>query len=208
MKKIWGIIGMMTGVYLLAGCNNAPQSVAGNSIGDQQVAATIQYEAENATLSGGAKKNNNHNGSSGGYFVDGYYLSTTAQTLFNVTVSTGGSYSLTLRYSAGNGTSTNTGLYVNGTKIKNITCNATSNWDTWANETETVTLRSGNNTVAYKAETSSGSCINLDYISITGNRIDNDVFDHRHFRIRRIDQSERQCDSEQRRKPNIYHHAQ
>jgi hypothetical protein len=56
---------------------------------------------------------------------------------------------------------------VNGTKIKNITCNATANWDTWADEIETVSLKSGNNTIAYKAETSSGSCINLDRATIT-----------------------------------------
>jgi hypothetical protein len=134
-------------------------------LSNQAMAAT-QYEAENATLSGGANKNTNHAGYSGTGFVDGFFNSTTAQASFTVSAATAGSYTVTLQYSAGNGASTNTGLYVNNTKIKNISCNATANWDTWANETETVTLNAGNNTIAYKAETSSGSCINLDYISV------------------------------------------
>jgi hypothetical protein len=139
--------------------------IAGIFIEQQPFAAT-QYEAENATLSGGANKNTNHAGYSGTGFVDGFFYSTTAQVSFAVNASSAGSSTITLRYSAGNGTSTNTGLYVNGVKIKNITCNATTNWDTWANETETVTLNAGNNTIAYKAEVSSASCINLDYISV------------------------------------------
>jgi len=135
------------------------------SLSNQAMAAT-QYEAENATLSGGANKNTNHAGYTGSGFVDGFFNSTTALATFTVSAPSAGSATVTLRFSAGNGTSTNTGLYVNGTKIKNITCNTTSNWDTWANNVETVTLNAGNNTIAYKAETSSGSCINLDYISV------------------------------------------
>jgi len=130
--------------------------------------AATQYEAESATRSGGANINTNHAGYTGTGFVDGYFNSTTAQTAFTVSASSAGSATLTTRYSAGNGTSTNTGLYVNGTKVKNITCNATSNWDTWATETETVSLNAGNNTIAYKAETSSGSSINLDNIVVQG----------------------------------------
>ncbi len=77
-----------------------------------------------------------------------------------------GTYTLTLHYSAGNGTSTNTALYVNGTKLKDITCNATPDWNTWADETETVTLDAGNNTILYKADAASPACINLDYITV------------------------------------------
>jgi mannose/cellobiose epimerase-like protein (N-acyl-D-glucosamine 2-epimerase family) len=126
-----------------------------------------KYEAESAARSGGANVNTNHTGYSGTGFVDGYYNSTTAQTTFTVNVSSAGTCTLKLRYSAGNGTSANTGLYVNGVKIKNINCAATANWDAWADETETVTLNAGNNTIAYKAETSSTSCINLDYITVS-----------------------------------------
>jgi hypothetical protein len=128
--------------------------------------AATQYEAESATRSGGAAINTNHPGYTGTGFVDGYFNSSTAQTVFTVSAASAGSATITTRYSAGNGISTNTGLYVNGTKIKNITFNGTGNWDTWATENETVSLIAGNNTIGYKAETSSGGSINLDNIVV------------------------------------------
>jgi len=130
-------------------------------------AAATVYEAENGTLSGGAAKNTNHTGYSGTGFVDGFYNSTTAQVSFAVNAASAGSYVVKLHYSAGNGASTNTGLYVNGTKIKNITCAKTTNWDTWADESETVTLNAGNNTIAYKAVTASTTCINIDKLTVS-----------------------------------------
>ena len=131
-----------------------------------KVSDANKYEAESATFTGGAKVNGNHSGYSGTGFVDGYYNNTTARTTFNVSVQAAGEYTLKLRYSAGLGTSTNVGLYVNGIKIKNITCNGTASWDTWMDQLETVTLNSGNNTFSYKADNASTACINLDYIYI------------------------------------------
>ena len=122
------------------------------------------YEAENAILSGGAKTNTDHIGYTGTGFVDGCG-NATAQSLFTVSSEAAGSYTVILRYSAGNGTSTNVGLYVNGTKIKNITCSGTGNWDSWGVQTETVTLNSGTNTVAYRTETASNLCINIDNLN-------------------------------------------
>jgi hypothetical protein len=131
-------------------------------------AGSSQYEAENATLTGGAKKNTNHTGYSGTGFVDGFYNSATAQTSFTVNVPVAGSYYVKLRYSAGNGTSDNTGLYVNSSqKQKNITCATTSNWNTWADEVEMVWLNAGNNTISYKAESSSNRSINLDFLTLS-----------------------------------------
>ncbi len=130
-----------------------------------------RFEAENAQLSGTAGVNTNHPGYSGTGFVDGYRNSTTARTTFNVTIpsiTVSGSYKVVLRYSAGNGKSTNTGLFVNGVNIKNITCESTGDWNTWNNELETITLNPGNNTIAYQATSSSNDCINLDYIDIIG----------------------------------------
>ncbi len=147
----------------------------GNVNANHTISATFaaqnasKYEAENAALSGSANKNTNHTGYSGTGFVDGFFNSTTAQASFSVNVASAGSYVLTLHYSAGNGTSTNTGLYVNGTKLKSISCPVTANWNTWADETEIVTLNAGSNTIAYKADASSSSCINLDFITLTYN---------------------------------------
>ncbi|MBN1757727.1 MAG: carbohydrate-binding protein, partial [Chitinispirillaceae bacterium] len=167
MKRI--LSALITGVVLFAGCGpNGPEDLAVYDEDELRAAVALHYEAENASLSGGAARNTNHSGYSGTGFVDGYYYSSTAMVTFTVTVPVAGSYNLTLHYSAGNGTSTNTGLYVNGTKIKNITCNTTYNWELWADVMEMVTLRAGDNTIAWKAESRSGRCINLDYIAVTG----------------------------------------
>jgi hypothetical protein len=63
------------------------------------------------------------------------------------------------------------GLYVDGVKIRDITCPGTGNWDTWAEVSETVTLKASSdpnviNQIAYKAETSNTLCINLDNITL------------------------------------------
>jgi hypothetical protein len=168
MTKISWILRIAAGISLLTGCtSNSSPSVAEIDPEVMSTTAAVQYEAESATLSGGANKATNHAGYSGAGFVDGFYWSTTAQVSFTVNAATAGSYLAKLHYSAGNGTSTNTGLYVNGVKIKNITCAATANWDTWADESETVTLKAGNNTIVYKAETSVTSCINLDRLAVS-----------------------------------------
>jgi len=129
--------------------------------------SSTTYEAENAALTSPAEINTNHTGYTGTGFVDGYYNSSTANTTFTVNVPTAKTYTIVLRYSAGGGTSTNTGLVVNGTLLKNITCNATTDWNTWATETETVSLNAGSNTISYKAESASTLCANLDNITVS-----------------------------------------
>ena len=125
-----------------------------------------KYEAEDAALADGAKTNTNHPGFSGTGFVDGFYNDENARVTFTVSTDRLVDYGIKLRYSAGNGTSTNVGLYVDDIKIKNITCPGTGNWDTWAEIAESVKFY-GFNKVMFKAETSSGNCINLDYIELT-----------------------------------------
>jgi arabinoxylan arabinofuranohydrolase len=124
------------------------------------------YEAEAAALSGTAVVATDHTGYTGTGFVAGFINSTTAQVLFTVTAPSAGQYSVQLRYSAGNGASSNTGLFVNGTQTATLSCPATASWDTWSTVTNTVTLNAGSNTIAYRAVTSSNACINLDNITI------------------------------------------
>jgi hypothetical protein len=125
------------------------------------------FQAEQAAREGGAVVRSSWQGYHGSGYVEGYLNSTTAKTTFTTQIlGSYGTYKVTLRYSAGNGTSTNTGLYVNGTKIKNITATGTGSWSTWRDQVEYVTLRGGTNTIAYKAETASGACINLDELTV------------------------------------------
>jgi len=127
------------------------------------------YEADAATLSGTAAVATDHSGYSGSGFAAGFVSSTTAQALFTVTAPSAGQYRVQLKYSAGNGASSNTGLYVNGSMIKTLSCPVTASWEIWATRTDTVTLNSGSNTIAYRATTSSTYCINLDNIVVTSN---------------------------------------
>jgi hypothetical protein len=124
-------------------------------------------EAENATLTGGAAVTTDHTGYSGTGFVGGYYESTTADTKFDVNIASAGRYTLAVRYSAGNGTSSNTALYVNGIFITNLICNATADWNTWAFENQQIALNGGANTIELKSSASVAACINLDYITLT-----------------------------------------
>jgi hypothetical protein len=125
-----------------------------------------KYEAENASLDYGATVNTNHSGFSGTGFVEGFWNDDNAQVLFTTNTEAFGNYLVKIRYSAGNGTSNSVGFYVNGTKIKNITCPSTGNWETWSVISETVQLSGGFNTIQIKSEFSSSYCINLDYIEL------------------------------------------
>ena len=69
-----------------------------------------------------------------------------------------------MRYSAGNGART-VSVYVNGVDVKQTSLPATTNWDTWGNKTETLTLNAGSNTIAYKYDSSDSGWINIDYIT-------------------------------------------
>ncbi len=132
------------------------------------------YEAETAGLSGGASVNTDHTGYSGTGFVDGYW-NAGATTSFTVSAAAAGTHTLGLRYSNGPnpfaGTKT-VSLYVNGTKVKQVSLASTGNWDTWATHTEAVPLNAGNNTVAYRYDTGDSGNVNLDKLTVTpGQRI-------------------------------------
>ena len=138
-----------------------------NSVSSLPYISGSILEAENATLTGGAAVATDHTGYSGTGFVDGYYESTTADTKFDVNISSAGQYTLAVRYSAGNGTSSNTALYVNGIFITNLICSATADWNTWAIENQQIALNGGANTIEFKSSASVATCINLDYITLT-----------------------------------------
>ena len=109
-----------------------------------------------------------HTGYTGTGFVGGYTDGNkgNAATQFTVNASSAGSYNVTLRYANGNGSAKTISLYVNNTKIKQVSLNATANWDSWGTQTEQVSLNSGNNTITYKFDTSDTANVNIDNISV------------------------------------------
>jgi uncharacterized protein YegP (UPF0339 family) len=126
------------------------------------------YEAESASLAGGAVVNIDHTGYSGAGFVAGYW-NQGASTTFTVSAPTAGSYQLRLRYS--NGPNPFAGnkavsLYVNGTKVRRISLASTGNWDTWSTQTDVVTLAAGTNSVSYRYDTGDDGNVNLDKLTL------------------------------------------
>jgi Domain of Unknown Function (DUF1080)/PA14 domain/Carbohydrate binding module (family 35) len=171
-------------VTLAAGTNSISYRYDSGDIGNvnldrlivgvtQQVNDT-DLEAESAGLAGGAAVATDHTGYSGSGFVAGYW-NQNAATTFNVNVPTAGTYQARLRYANGPNPFAGTkklSLYVNGTKVRQISLASTTNWDTWATSTEVVTLNAGTNTVSYRFDTGDDGNVNLDKLTIgAGSRI-------------------------------------
>ncbi|HEV3357228.1 MAG TPA: CBM35 domain-containing protein [Pseudonocardiaceae bacterium] len=131
-------------------------------------AASTSYEAESAALSGGAVVGTDHTGYTGTGFVEGYIDANkgTADTTFTVSAASAGSYTSTLRYANGTTATMTLSIYVNGTKLSQISLPATADWNTWATQTTSVALTSGNNTIAYKFDSTDSGNVNLDNITL------------------------------------------
>jgi hypothetical protein len=128
------------------------------------------FEAESAALSGGAAVATDHSGYTGSGFVGGYTDGNkgNAATTFTVNRSAAGTASLTLRYANGTGSAKTLSLYVNGVRVGQLSLDATANWDTWSARADTVTLAAGNNTVAYRFDTTDSGNVNLDNLAVAG----------------------------------------
>ncbi|MES3024573.1 MAG: CARDB domain-containing protein [Pseudomonadota bacterium] len=131
--------------------------------------AAVDYEAESAALTGGAGTASDHTGYSGTGFAGGFTDANKglSQASFQVNAPSAGAYTVALRYANGTGVGRSLSLYINGAKLKQTSLSATANWDTWGTQAETVTLVSGNNTIAYKYDLSDNGNVNLDKLSVT-----------------------------------------
>ncbi|GIE89964.1 hypothetical protein Are01nite_64440 [Actinoplanes regularis] len=139
-----------------------------NSLADGTTPRTDRVEAENAGLSGSAGVASDHSGYTGSGFVAGYG-SAGAATTFPVDVPSAGTYPVSLRFSNGPNPSAGAktvSLYVNGAKLRQISLADTGNWDTWATRTDTVTLRAGGNTIAYRVDSGDVGHVNLDSLTV------------------------------------------
>ncbi|MFG1639548.1 CBM35 domain-containing protein [Amycolatopsis sp. NPDC049252] len=127
------------------------------------------FEAENATLTGGAVVATDHPGYSGTGFVGGYTDANkgAARTSFAVAVTTAGAQSLALRYANGTGTAMTLSLYVDSVRLRQVSLPPSANWDTWTSATESVTLTAGDHTVAYAFDSNDSGNVNLDSLTVT-----------------------------------------
>ncbi|MEK3715077.1 CARDB domain-containing protein [Paenibacillus sp. FSL R7-0333] len=123
------------------------------------------YEAEDATLSGGAKVNTDHAGYSGTGFVDNYLVQGPATT-FTVNVPAAGTRNVTLKYANASGSDKTISIYVNGVKQRQTTLPNLANWDTWSTKAEALPLNAGSNSIAYKYDAGDTGNVNLDLITV------------------------------------------
>ena len=127
-----------------------------------------QYEAENGSWGGGAAIATDHTGYTGTGFV-GFLTAQGSYSSFTVNAASAGNYSVTLRYSAGpDGPAQDRTMhiYVNGAVVRQTVMPRTTDWNTWATKTETLTLIAGSNTIKYQFDSGDTGYINADNIVV------------------------------------------
>lgn len=125
-----------------------------------------KYEAETASMIGGAKKNTNHLSYSGAGFVD-KFETVGAKVLFAVNAPSAGNYNLYLRYANSMGSTRTASLYVNDVSQGQISMPNLANWDTWGTVQQSVTLNAGVNYIAVQYDAADTGYFNLDYIQLS-----------------------------------------
>ncbi|MDB5055854.1 MAG: hypothetical protein JWM44_3904, partial [Bacilli bacterium] len=126
------------------------------------------YEAESAVLLGGTEVSSDHDGFIGTGFVGGFSDGNKGKAAiqFTVNVPLTGNYPVSLRYANASGTGQTLSLYVNEKRIKQISFANQVDWNTWGIQFETLSLNTGDNTIAYKYDSTDSGNINLDNINI------------------------------------------
>ncbi|MGW4409459.1 CBM35 domain-containing protein [Nonomuraea sp. NPDC004702] len=119
-------------------------------------AATVRYEAENATNVQGAVEAN-HAGFSGTGFVNSVNAAG-PYTEWTVDAPAAGTATLAIRYANGTGSARVADVSVNGTVVSaGRSFGATANWDTWATSTLTAALNRGDNKIRVTAASAGGN---------------------------------------------------
>ncbi|ACL77529.1 CBM35 domain-containing protein [Ruminiclostridium cellulolyticum] len=127
-------------------------------------ATTRHYEAENAVLTGNAQKSTDHTGYTGTGFVGGFWTEGSVE--FSVNVETAALYDVKLKYALGFPEDRTMSIYLNGSKVKQVTLPSTGGWDTWSEYLETLSLNKGNNTISIKRDSDDSGDINIDSIHL------------------------------------------
>jgi len=127
-------------------------------------AATVTYEAENATISQGAV-NSDHAGFTGTGFVN-YDNVTGSSVQWSVSLGSAGSTSLAFRFANGTTVARPMTIAVDGATVSTPSFAGTGAWTTWNTTTVTATLAAGTHTVRATATTANGGP-NVDSLVVT-----------------------------------------
>ncbi|MGC5168000.1 MGH1-like glycoside hydrolase domain-containing protein [Luteimicrobium sp. DT211] len=129
--------------------------------------ASQRIQAEDALNEGGVKTNVNHTGYDGKAFVDGVW-STGASSTYRLNLrparSTG---TLTVRYANANGADATLSLYVDGTRVRQLSlpANDDGSWDTWSTfRLPALTLHGQHPTVSLRMDDGDSGRVNLDWV--------------------------------------------
>lgn len=132
--------------------------------------AAIEYEAEAATLFGGAGVNDNHLGYSGAGFVDGFVLDNQGEAgvTFEVDVPEAGEYGLNLRYANGLGSDMTLSQVIGDEDRQIVLPSAVgAGWSQWFIHQEVVNLVAGPQQITFRLDRDDTGNINIDAISLT-----------------------------------------
>jgi hypothetical protein len=134
-------------------------------------AGVQRYEAEAATLTGGANVQTEHAGFSGTGYVGGYQ-DQGASTTFEVTAFADAETEFTLGYANGPNPFAGTkevSLYVNDVFVKKLALADTGAWNAYGTLSDTVALRAGSNDISIRYDAGDDGNVNLDYLDVTQN---------------------------------------
>ncbi|MER5941675.1 CBM35 domain-containing protein [Streptomyces sp. NPDC001928] len=162
-RRTWAILVAVCGLLLPLIITSMPAARAAATAHRAANAAATRYEAENAASISGSTVDTNHTGYSGTGFVNTPNASG-AWVEWTVNADAAGTATLGIRYSNGTAADRPLTITVNGSTLGTGTAfAATADWDTWATNNITATLKAGSNTVRVTA-TTAGGAPNLDYL--------------------------------------------
>lgn len=124
------------------------------------------YEAENGEIVK-AGTNTEHEGYSGSGFTD-LWNDTGTSVTFKVEAAAAGESTINIRYANGQADARTLSLYVNDTKVKQLSFPVveSGNWKAWGTISDKVTLNAGSNTIKIQKDEGDNGQFNLDYIEI------------------------------------------
>ena len=128
----------------------------------------MRYEAEAATLAGGATVQTEHAGYSGDGYVGGYEAEG-ASTTFTATALADAETDVTLGYANGGDGARTVSLYVNDQFAKQLALPDTGGWDAYGTLSDTLRLRAGSNAISIRYDAGDDGDVNLDYLDVTQN---------------------------------------
>ena len=134
------------------------------------VAAPLEYEAEAATLFGGAGVNDNHLGYSGTGFVDGFVIDHQGEAgvTFAVEVPEAGEYGLNLRYANGLGSDMTLSQVIGDEDRQIVLPSAVgAGWSQWFIHQEVVQLAAGTQQITFRFDDDDTGNVNIDAIALT-----------------------------------------